>query len=328
MSGELCEPLLTFHYAPFPKYPFAKGVFSVVCARLMDNSNDSHADGNGDGELKIYFLPNLFTAGNLFCGFLALTKIVGVDLDVANPDYTPIREALWLILLACVFDALDGRVARMGGYESPFGREFDSLADIVSFGVAPAFLVHKIVLKDVFTIKGVDHSEIGWFIASVYVICGALRLARFNCLAAMEEDRQKQEKTDHSSEFIGFPIPAAAGLVASITIFLMWMEREGYLEGYLAKGNWKFVLPVLLVFLSIMMVSKVKYPTFKRINLRGSRSFMKMVVAAVCIGLLFTYREKALPIVAPLIFIGYLVDGFVRPWFPHRARRDIEEDTA
>ena len=294
----------------------------------MDNSNDSHEGGNGDGELKIYFLPNLFTAGNLFCGFLALTKIVGVDLDVANPDYTPIREALWLILLACVFDALDGRVARMGGYESPFGREFDSLADIVSFGVAPAFLVHKIVLKDVFTIKGVDHSEIGWFIASVYVICGALRLARFNCLAAMEEDRQKQEKTDHSSEFIGFPIPAAAGLVASITIFLIWMEREGYLEGYLAKGNWKFVLPVLLVFLSIMMVSKVKYPTFKRINLRGSRSFMKMVVAAVCIGLLFTYREKALPIVAPLIFIAYLVYGFVRPWLPHRARRDIEEDTA
>ena len=283
---------------------------------------------NSNGELKIYFLPNLFTAGNLFCGFLALTKIVGVDLDVANPDYTPIREALWLILLACVFDALDGRVARMGGYESPFGREFDSLADIVSFGVAPAFLVHKIVLKDVFTIKGVDHSEIGWFIASVYVICGALRLARFNCLAAMEEDRQKQEKTDHSSEFIGVPIPAAAGLVASITIFLMWMEREGYLEGYLAKGNWKFVLPVLLVFLSIMMVSKVKYPTFKRINLRGSRSFMKMVVAAVCIGLLFTYREKALPIVAPLIFIVYLVYGFVRPWLPHRARRDIEEDTA
>ena len=283
---------------------------------------------NSNGELKIYFLPNLFTAGNLFCGFLALTKIVGVDLDVANPDYTPIREALWLILLACVFDALDGRVARMGGYESPFGREFDSLADIVSFGVAPAFLVHKIVLKDVFTIKGVDHSEIGWFIASVYVICGALRLARFNCLSAMEEERQKEEMTAHSSEFIGFPIPAAAGLVASITIFLMWMEREGYLEGYLAKGNWKFVLPVLLVFLSIMMVSKVKYPTFKRINLRGSRSFMKMVVAAVCIGLLFTYREKALPIVAPLIFIVYLVYGFVRPWLPHRARRDIEEDTA
>ena len=104
------------------------------------------------------------------------------------------------------------------------------------------------------------------------------------------------------------------------------MEREGYLEGYLEKGNWKYVLPGLLVFLSIMMVSKVKYPTFKRINLRGPRSFLKMVAAAVFVGLLFTFREKAVPIVAPLIFIVYLGYGFIRPWLPHRARRDIEED--
>lgn len=274
--------------------------------------------GNGR-EPKIYFLPNLFTAGNLFCGFLALTKIVEADLAVANPDYTPIKEALWLILLACILDALDGRVARMGGYESPFGREFDSLADIVSFGVAPAFLVHRVVLKDVFG----SHTEIGWFIASVYVICGALRLARFNCLAAMEEERPREGKTDHSSEFIGFPIPAAAGLVASITIFLMWMEEKDF-----AKGGWKYALPVLLVFLSAMMVSRVKYPTFKRINLRGPRSFHKMVAAAICIGLLFTFREKALPIVSPLIFITYLVYGFVRPFISRRMRRDIEEDLA
>ena len=103
-----------------------------------------------EGEkLKIYFLPNLMTAGNLFCGFLALTKIVEADPDAAN--FIPvIHEALFLILLACIFDLLDGRVARMGGHESPFGREFDSLADIVSFGAAPAFLVHRIVLKGVF----------------------------------------------------------------------------------------------------------------------------------------------------------------------------------
>ena len=89
----------------------------------------------------------------------------------------------------------------MGGYESPFGREFDSLADIVSFGVAPAFLVHRVVLKDVFG----AHAEIGWFIASIYVICGALRLARFNCLASMPG-------RDSDKEFVGFPIPAAGGI--------------------------------------------------------------------------------------------------------------------
>ena len=285
---------------------------------------------NGTGELKIYFLPNLFTACNLFCGFLALTIIVSapslyhLEAGYSNMDDQfeaakgMIYWALELILLACVFDAVDGRVARMGGYESPFGREFDSLADIVSFGLVPAFLVHRVVLSDVFR---EDMPEVGWFIASVYVICGALRLARFNCLAAMAEEQSDEEKTEHANEFIGFPIPAAAALVATITYFLIWFEEREFV-----KGNWKFALPVLLLFLSAMMVSKVKYPTFKKVNLRGSRSFIVMVVGAIVIGLVFTAgRKYALPVGAPLLFILYLVYGFIRPWMPRRARKDIEE---
>jgi CDP-diacylglycerol---serine O-phosphatidyltransferase len=105
-------------------------------------------------KLKIYFLPNLLTAGNLFCGFVALTKIVEADPDARRGrpiiNWWPIKFALAFILLACIFDLFDGRVARMGGHESPFGREFDSLADLISFGVAPAFLVHRVVLRDVF----------------------------------------------------------------------------------------------------------------------------------------------------------------------------------
>ena len=173
--------------------------------------------GGENGELKIYFLPNLFTAGNLFCGFLALTIIVGApSLYRIEPPYADmamqfaaakqsIYWALKLVLLACVFDLLDGRVARMGGYESPFGREFDSLADVVSFGLVPAFLVHRIVLSDVFR---EDMPELGWFIASVYVICGALRLARFNCLSAMEDEHKDRDddSESHSSEFVGFPM--------------------------------------------------------------------------------------------------------------------------
>src|ERR1041385_5176026 len=112
--------------------------------------------------LKIYFLPNLLTGANLFCGFVALTKIVQWDPDPSSNKFFDIKLALFFILLACIFDLLDGRVARMGGAESPFGREFDSLADIISFGAAPAFLVYRIVLKDVFT----AHPEVGWFIAS------------------------------------------------------------------------------------------------------------------------------------------------------------------
>jgi CDP-diacylglycerol--serine O-phosphatidyltransferase len=284
--------------------------------------------------IKIYFLPNLFTAGNLFCGFLALTIIVSApSLYHLQPPYADmamqfaaakqsIYWALELVLLACVFDLLDGRVARMGGYESPFGREFDSLADVVSFGLVPAFLVHRIVLSDVFR---EDMAELGWFIASVYVICGALRLARFNCLSAMQ-DENKDEKVDKggdSSEFVGFPIPAAAGLVASITYFLIWFEERDF-----TKGNWKFALPVLLLFLSAMMVSKVKYPTFKKVNLRGSRSFMVMVVAAILIGLMFTVGRKfALPVGVPVLFIIYLLYGFVRPYIPRGARKDLEENT-
>src|SRR4051794_28473098 len=110
---------------------------------------ESHNEPVDSSRLKIYFLPNLMTAGNLFCGFAALTKIV--EADIGSADFTSvIRHALFFIFLACVFDLLDGRVARMGGSESPFGREFDSLADLISFGVAPAFLVHRIVLRDLF----------------------------------------------------------------------------------------------------------------------------------------------------------------------------------
>src|SRR5271163_3478592 len=157
---------------------------------------------DSDAKLKIYFLPNLLTAGNLFCGFVALTKIVEADPN-SFEYFGQIKLALAFILLACIFDLFDGRVARMGGVESPFGREFDSLADLVSFGVAPAFLVQRVVLADVFG----QYQQISWFIASIYLLCGAFRLARFNCLAAMPN-------SSANKDFLGFPIPSAAGLVA------------------------------------------------------------------------------------------------------------------
>ena len=169
----------------------------------MADKLDNNLPVDDSGKLRIYFLPNLFTAGNLFCGFIALTKIVEANGD----DFTNIiRRSLFFILLACIFDVLDGRVARLGGFESPFGREFDSLADLISFGVAPAFLVHRVVLRDVF----INRPEMGWFIASIYLMCGALRLARFNCLAAMPHD-----KIGHK-DFVGLPIPAAAGTVGQV----------------------------------------------------------------------------------------------------------------
>jgi CDP-diacylglycerol--serine O-phosphatidyltransferase len=264
---------------------------------------------SAEPKLKIYFLPNLLTAGNLFCGFVALTKIV--EADVANGDYQPIKVALCFILLACIFDLFDGRVARMGGVESPFGREFDSLADLISFGAAPAFLVHRIVLHDVFG----DRPELGWFISSIYLICGAFRLARFNCLAA-------QAAPGEGKEFLGFPIPSAAALVASLTLLIIHLDEN---EKTLGKGK-GYMLAAVLLFLSAMMVSTVKYPSFKSLGLRSKITFRKAIVAAILVGFVVVLWRLIPFYVLPAFFTLYLVYGFIRPRISRQMRRDIEEE--
>ena len=265
---------------------------------------------NSDAKLKIYFLPNLLTAGNLFCGFVALTKIVDAD-PLTENYFWQIKLALAFILLACIFDLFDGRVARMGGVESPFGREFDSLADLVSFGVAPAFLVQRVVLADVFPY---EYRQISWFIASIYLLCGAFRLARFNCLASMPSNSA-------TKDFLGFPIPSAAGLVASLTLLIIhFNEKEKNL------GHWNYVIAAVLLFLSAMMVSTVKYPSFKSLGLRSKSTFWKMIGAALFVGCILILREKILYYVLPAFFTAYLVYGFVRPSLSRAWRREIEEE--
>lgn len=264
-------------------------------------------------KLKIYFLPNLLTAGNLFCGFVALTKIV--EADISSGNFTDIKVAMAFILAACVFDLFDGRVARMIGADSPFGREFDSLADLISFGAAPAFLVHRIVLKDVF---GDQYAEIGWFIASIYLVCGAFRLARFNCLAAMPGGGSK--------EFLGFPIPSAAALVTSLTFFMIWLNEIGWMEEKFSHSRWRYLLPALMLFLSWMMVSKVKYPSFKVLNLRTTRSFPGMLIAILLLGSIVVSKGKILMFILPLFFTAYLIYGFIRPRLSRQTRRDIIEE--
>ena len=255
---------------------------------------------------RIYLLPNLMTAGNLFCGFAATLKIVqGALLQSSDPDSAAalFHAAIWFILGACIFDVLDGRLARLGGQDSTFGREFDSLADIVSFGVAPALMVYRIVL--------IDFPRLGWVVAFVYLLCGALRLARFN--AASESDPPVNGK-----EFTGFPIPAAAGLIASITLFMLWWlgEREHEI------GRLKWVLPPLMLFLSVMMFSRLSYPSFKAVNWRTTRSIPRFLIISLI--LLFTVLNYEWMPAA--LFLGYLLYGLLRPWFSKRWRREIEEE--
>jgi len=271
------------------------------------------ANGNEGERLRIYLLPNLLTAANLFCGFLAMTKIVEADITGDFKEFvTAIHTAIFYIILACVCDLLDGRVARLGGYESPFGREFDSLADIISFGAAPAFLVHRVVLHDVFK----SHPEVGWFIASIYLICGAFRLARFNCLTA-------QPDPSGGREFVGFPIPAAAGLVSSLTFFLLWWNDK-FMD--FKDSSLRYGLPVLMVFLSIMMVSQVRYPSFKKLDWRARGTFPKVLVTVMLAGLVLIARKQLLPWLLPLLFTAYLVYGFIRPRLPRRLVHELEDE--
>jgi CDP-diacylglycerol---serine O-phosphatidyltransferase len=268
---------------------------------------------NDDGSPKIYLLPNLMTAGNLFCGFLATLKILqgallmnsapvlssAAALDFGEPYF---KTAIWCILAACIFDLLDGRLARLGGTDSPFGREFDSLADVVSFGVAPALLVTRVLLR--------DFEMIGWLVASIYLICGAMRLARFNCIAA-------SGIPGASKDFKGIPIPAAAGLVASISLFMMWLTNDR-VEHLVMK----WVLPPLLVFLSWMMFSSFKYPSFKNINWRTTRSPLKFFIIVMVIASTIRFYQW----MPAVLFLSYLLYGFLRPFLSRKMKESIEEE--
>jgi len=256
-------------------------------------------DSEESGKVKIYFLPNLLTAGNLACGFFALTWIF--KYQIGN-NFEPIRIAIRLILAAFAFDLFDGRLARLAKKESKFGREFDSLADIVSFGVAPAFLIYRIVLQEF---------ESGWIIAAIYLVCGGIRLARFNVMSS----RPSQEGGGH--EFVGFPIPSAAGVVVTVTMFMMQLVGQDK-----SLGNVRFLLPVLMVLLSCLMVSNVRYPTFKYIDWTLYRS-VATFAAVVLVGLLLAMYFQ---ITLALLFIAYMLYGLVRPWVSKRWRREIEAD--
>lgn len=253
---------------------------------------------------KIYLLPNLMTAGNLFCGFASVLRIYDgareVDFLAAAADF---HDAIWFILAACIFDLLDGRLARLGGHESAFGREFDSLADIVSFGMAPALLVYQIVLG--------EFRNLGWMIAFVYLACGALRLARFNCVAAAGPS------SNPDKNFTGFPIPAAAGVIASLTLFMLWLDA-----GERTIGHWKYALPALMLFLSFMMFSKFRYPSFKAVNWRTTQSIPRFLFLIALLALTVKFYQW----MTALLFLTYLLYGFLRPFLSPKNRRVIEEE--
>lgn len=258
---------------------------------------------------QVYLLPNLMTAGNLACGFSAVVTIFAGMQDVGGGT-KDFHLAIFLILGACFFDALDGRLARMKGQESMFGREFDSLADIVSFGIAPALLVMDIVLKSF-------DNRLGWTVAFIYLLCGAMRLARFNCLSLAASEAAATSKSGvKDRDFVGFPIPAAAGLIASLTMFMIWLN-----EGQKDLGPWRYVLLVLMLLLSFMMLSEFRYPSFKAMNWRAKKSLIWLFAAVLVLVCAVNFVE----FVPLIIFLSYLIYGLFRPWISRKWRREIED---
>lgn len=226
----------------------------------------------------VFLLPALLTIGNLFCGFSALLLTV-------NHRYT---EAALAVFVAMVMDMLDGRVARLMKATSQFGVEFDSLADIVSFGVAPAFILYSFALAEL--------PRAAWFGAVLFVICGALRLARFNV----------QTGTFDKRFFVGLPIPAAAGVAVSTVIVLQRVELTRWILTAIAVGTYV---------LALLMVSTFRYWSFKEIDFARRRPLQTLLVVVVGVMIVATNHE----IFPFLLFIGYAVSGPVHWFWSRRA---------
>jgi CDP-diacylglycerol--serine O-phosphatidyltransferase len=246
---------------------------------------------------RIYFLPNLATAGNLFFGFVAMifciqARYVAED-EAVNDLYT---KAVWCILLAAVCDALDGRLARLGGRESLFGKEFDSIADTVSFGVAPALMVFFLILSPESEWYSEPFRQVGWFIGFVYLLCVAVRLARFNVLTSPLLPGVAPDAA--MKDFMGLPSPAAAGFVASLALVLLHLELR----------QWRLLLVPLLLLVALLMVSNIPYPSFKYIGWQTQTKARTFIMLVVLVAIVILLREYSFSI----LFLWYIFYGLFR----------------
>lgn len=217
---------------------------------------------------SVYVLPNLFTAMNMFCGFYAMISAI-------NGKFVP---AAYAVIIAGIFDNLDGKIARVTRSTSKFGVEFDSLADLVSFGVAPGLMMYLWALAPL--------GRLGWLAAFLFVICGALRLARFNT----------QVGTVSSDYFMGLPIPAGAGMNA---VTILFCHTLGLTVNPL-------IILIMLYLLSFLMVSTLRYPSFKHAGFIRDRNFNALVMAILV--LIFIAAQPSIALF--LIGVTYVGSGF------------------
>jgi CDP-diacylglycerol--serine O-phosphatidyltransferase len=216
----------------------------------------------------IHILPSLFTTGNVFCGFYAFVAVL-------NEQF---YFAAWAIVAGMIFDGLDGRIARLTKTTSAFGEQYDSLADIITFGMAPALLAYSWVLK--------PFGRLGWMAAFLFLLCAALRLARFNVT-------KPEIRSEH---FIGLPSPASAVVIASIVIAF---------EDLFATRMNPFIMVMVVYALAFLMVSNIKYPAFKQFDFKKRVVFSRFLFV-----ILFIYVLATIPRVALFILgITYAIIG-------------------
>lgn len=264
----------------------------------------------------IAVLPTLFTLGNLFCGFFAIVVASRVGSSEMTPNYSApdiaIRRPVdvfttldpsdpthnlmlsgWLIFMAMIFDALDGHVARLAKVSSDFGAQLDSLCDLVTFGVAPAFLMVKMCPNFAYW-----HREATWIIAAAFAACAAMRLARFN----VETD----DEDDHLS-FTGLPSPAAGGSIASFAILFYTLRSEGQAFPEVAREiDWYMqrFLPAFTLILGALMVSRIPYPHVVNQLLRGHKSMGHVLALLLSIVVIMAIRGYSVPIICSLFVLG------------------------
>ncbi len=212
----------------------------------------------------LFVLPTLFTVGNLFCGYLSIWCSIRGTFEIAA----------YLIIIAAVLDLLDGRIARLTNSTSEFGSEYDSLADLVSFGVAPAVLAYSWGLSDFF--------RLGWLASFLFVVCGSMRLARFNIQTHIVDKKY----------FVGLPIPAAAGAIA--TLVLATPER-------LVDRVWMAGLLGLTIVLSYLMISTIRYRSFKDLDLKRRRPAWILPLIALVFAVI-AFRPTQSLLVLALVF--------------------------
>lgn len=237
--------------------------------------------------LGIYLLPNLFTTAGLFAGFYSIVAAMKGIFDTA---------AL-AIFVAMIMDTLDGRVARLTNTQSDFGVEYDSLADIVSFGLAPALVVYS------WSLSGLG--KFGWLVAFFFAATGALRLARFNTQAA----------SGVKHYFQGLPIPAAAGVIAG----LVWVGQE-YI---IVPGMIAYVIAAITIVTGLLMVSNIRYHSFKKLDLKGKVPFIAILATV----LLFIAISLDPPMILFLTFLCYALSGPIFTLHSIRQRRKLRKSS-